>query len=68
MGVQVGKSMGRDAGSKYLMRELRTAGSIPKDFEDFLDCMTKIDLLRKSGKQFMFLHRILLEYLAELKA
>ncbi len=64
---QAGKVVGGYAGSKYIMRELRITKNIPEDYAHFLDIMTDISLMRKSGNQYMFLHRILQEYLAELE-
>jgi len=63
---QVAKLAGRYVGSMYVMRELRLSGDIPAEYEHFLNSMTEIDLMRKAGKRYMFIHRILLEYFAEL--
>ncbi len=64
---QVGKRVGGYTGSKYIMRELRKAGNIPEDYAHFLNIMTEIELMRKSGNQYMFIHRTLQEYLAALE-
>lgn len=64
----VGKTTGKYVGKKYILRELRNEGHIPPNYEHFLDSMTEIDLLRKAGDQYMFIHRMLLEHFAELSA
>ena len=64
---QVGKRVGGYTGSRYIMREMRKAGNIPDDYAHFLNIMTEIELMRKSGNQYLFIHRTLQEYLAGLE-
>ena len=69
-GLIVGLNRGGSAVIKHyaLRLTLRLSGYTPFQFIKFLDHCAKLILLKKVGGGYIFIHRMLLEYFAELDA
>jgi hypothetical protein len=52
--------------SRNLRLTLRRSGYTPRKFVKFLDHCSKLILLKKVGGGYIFIHRMLLEYFADL--
>lgn len=53
--------------NNHLYQMLRLYGVHPPDMQDFLDYAVSLILLRKVGGGYIFIHRYLLEYFADLE-
>jgi hypothetical protein len=59
--------LGKTDTYKQVLKFLHYFGILPSDFFDFLDYATNLILIRKVGNGYIFIHRYLLEYFADLE-